>query len=181
MPSENQIIVELPATTVGGELGERDEAKLKASFAGCPTFEGNYSIDNKIRLIYVGEVLEASDVDGFGFSAFNTDYLANGAPDISTCADAGSDNSGDPQLGNALTVDAMGNTGTKLWPIPNPASAEGATWTNQPAPVYQSPLSYPAQRNINYGSGPIGPTSPSDTSGEIAEQNPWTLVLGSST
>jgi hypothetical protein len=178
MPSENQIIVELIPTTVGGALGERDEKKTKASFVGCPTFEGDYSIDDKVRLVYVQQALKASEVDGYGFSSFNTDYLANGAPDLSACVDPGADNSGGPQLGKALTPN---DEETKNWPIPNPASAVDATWTLQPKPDYNNDADKPKQRNINYGGGPVGPQSPSDTSGIIARQLPWTLSPGSST
>jgi len=178
MSSENQTIVELEPSSTGGALGERDESKIKASFVGCPTFEGSYSIDNDVRRLYMAEALEASDVDGYGFADFNTNYLENGAPDLSTCVEAGADNSGGPQLGYALTAES---DGTKSWPIPNSVSAKGATWTAQPAPVYPAGVNPPTQTNINYGSGPDGPTSPSKTSDDIATQNPWDLVLGSST
>ena len=178
MPSENQTIVELIPTTVGGALGERDEKRAKASFVGCPTFEGDYSIDDKVRLVYVQKALKASEVDGYGFSDFDTNYLANGAPDLSTCVDPGADNSGGPQLGKAITP---GDEPEKNWPIPNPVSAQGATWTAQAAPVYPAGSHPPKQRNINYGSGPVGPESPSQTSGIIARQTPWTLSPGSST
>tara|TARA_Y100000310_G_C20403397_1_gene678500 strand:+ start:265 stop:807 length:543 start_codon:yes stop_codon:yes gene_type:complete len=180
MSSENQIIVELDPTSTGGALGERDESKIKASFVGSPTFEGSYSIDNDIRRMYLQDVLTTSDVDGYGFSDFNTNYLDNGAPDLSTCVEAGADNSGGPQLGKAKSPDYADG---KPWPVPNPMSPRagtggGATWMSQPAPTVDVKI---VQPNINYGSGPIGPESPSDTSGAIARQVPWTLTLGSST
>jgi len=175
MSSENQTIVELDPTSTGGALGERDESKIKASFAGCPTFEGRYSVDFDIRRMYLQDVLTTSGVDGYGFSDFNTDYLDNGAPDLSTCVEAGDANTGGPQLGEALTAE---DGSTKPWPIPNPMSAKNATWTLQPAPPDTLSIK---QLNINYGSGPVGPESPSDTSAAIARQVPWTLVMGSST
>lgn len=181
MPSQSQIMINDGISEVSPQrtYGDRNQANLNQCFPASPIYSGVIS-DDGLKATY-DQIINGKPTDdlesgtgltykggsGLGMSSFDTDYLANGAPDIAA---------------NTSTTDGKefgAGEGAPSSPyVPPLTSATDMTAASQPAFDTESGT-LPAAGN-EYGSGYGATSNPSVTSAEVDNQTLGGLISGRS-
>ncbi|MAE83214.1 MAG: hypothetical protein CMB80_10785 [Flammeovirgaceae bacterium] len=158
MAEQPQTIVE-PAAPVDKPLGARNQANLSAIFGDSPLpgYLGELT-DEERKEEYQKTVLDGTVTAGFGFSNFNPEYTANGAPDLLTVETGGGGNPATPYVPNPDS--------------PGPGSMSASDQSEFTGTIPES--------GPEYGSGLGGLVSPSTTSTEIEKQTLGGYISGKS-
>jgi len=146
MAEQPQTIVQ-PAAPVDKPYGARNESNLQSIFGSSPLYT-DYNSDEEVKALYQDTVLDSTVEAGLGFANFNTEYTANGAPNLDEVETGGAGKPATPYTPNPSS--------------PGPGSTSAA---DQPEFAGTIPDSAP-----EFGSGLGGLVSPSTTSAEIEKQ-----------
>jgi hypothetical protein len=155
MPTHSQITVEAVATD--GALGSSDSATLQEMFPASPIYAGELTSDVITDMGNGLLIFNGVNDGGHTFGTFDRDY--KDAPVIDDVATGGGGLPGSPHT---------------------PAPGSPGPGSMNPADIPEPPSDWPPEAGTEYGSGPGGLLSPSDSSKLTSQQTIGDYLFGKS-